>query len=249
MTQSPRILLRLCTLAAFLGCSLVSFASAQAGSDSKFTDTKVDVLAHSTFLTNPKRQFFVGEDFNFVHRKGDTASTQGVVLRMFPTFRDQAIPPELAFHNPCYVYLSMIASVKVQSDETFFINGPTKEWLKAVPGEGMRASFFTFVFERGVAPEIPTAEFFRLNGGDRDEYFKQKGFMIAVLPGSMTFTDKEVRDLAEAARGAWYRNKGIAESVNDEKHECRWLKLKRQALGDGVELVALADTDCDPYIP
>lgn len=232
-----------------LGSLSVTGAGAQTGSVSQFTNTQIRVLDSAAFLDMPKRDFKVGENLKFVHPIRAGARNEAVVLRIFPTSKNQPIPTELAFHNPCYVYLSVLMDVFVEGNGTIYINPPTKEWLTAIPGQGLATSYFTLVFERASAQQEFGLQFFRLNGGDRKEYFSERGFMISVAPGSATATEKELREQAAAANESWVRNRQIAQTVNDSKHECRWLKLVKGSVPGGPMVLAQADPDCEPFVP
>ncbi|MBI3346401.1 MAG: hypothetical protein HY020_04215 [Burkholderiales bacterium] len=248
MTQALRTFVRstvALNLLLFSACAAV----AQVGAPSKFVNTQINVLSAETFLDSPKREFVVGENIKLVHpvRRGEAMPR--VSLRFFPTAQNSLIPTELAFHNPCYVYVSLLMDVFIEKDGTIYINPPTKSWLRAVPGIGLETSYFTLVFERAAAEPEFGYQLFRLNGGDREDYFAKQGFMIAVKPGSAKSTEAELREQANWAAVSWSENVKTAQTVNDNKHECRWLKLKTvQSNGEKV-LVAQADSDCEPITP
>lgn len=235
-----------------VACTLALFAEmvfAQPGSPSKFANGSIDVLDANSFLTSPSHSFNIGEDMTFMRSADGKAHLHGqpVVLRIFPTVPNRLVPFEIARHEPCFVYVSVLQSIRFDEHGSFFVNHATTEWLTAVKNVGLKPAFYTFVFERGDYPDFGM-QFFRLFDADREPYFK-RGILVRIDPLTPPHPSDEVNARADTNEDHWRQNKKAADDTNSPELKCHVAHLAAASDGDEEGAVlALAD-DCEPLIP
>jgi len=164
-----------------------------------------------------------------------------VSVRIFSLAPGQTVPSAWAVFEPCWVYFSSLLPVRVNASGTFNLFTLNMLWLRAVKGGTMQAARYLLVFEQG---DGDGQKMFRLNEGDRADYFRH-GLLIEVHPeGSFgrAETDKQA-DAAEASRQQWQEEA----KRNTPQRNCYSARLQRNANAQDADLTTLAlNESCDP---
>jgi hypothetical protein len=234
---------RCSTLAGTL-VGVLLFAEAADAEPARFETRNLSVIARATELVDEYagKQYPLGTSLQLTRKSSAAARSmreRNFQIRMFALAADQFVPEPWAFFDPCYVYYSMVFSIRGSTDEAIdLVKLRDPVWLTPIRGRKIERGRYLLLFEQAT----DTEPFFRLNKTERDAYFKS-GLYIEVVP-VREYPQETVDELAEQLE----RRRAEIEPqarVNDASLPCYRYRVVGGAGSASDERIAFLES-CDP---
>jgi len=213
---------------------------------SRFRNGQLLVLEATSFVNERQNTVFsLGDEMLFTRAPRPVATGRAaessVSVRIFALNPGETVPSAFAVFEPCWVYMSYLADVKINASGTIRLFALDERWLRATKGAStVQAGHYLVVFEKGGGDGHGLI---RIHRGDRDEYFRH-GLKVQIDPRG-EFTQTEVDAMAEK-RAAQTALALAAARINDPKSTCYITRLATVSDLDADASVIAMNDDCGP---